>query len=106
MSNAPVRKLNSAAAPGLQIAIWRNEDGNYSFTVQKQFKPKDSKEWKETKNLFPSDMAALSLLSAKAVSVVETLKEQDRAAKQGQGTTKPPPRAESNTDFADDDIPF
>lgn len=44
---------------GLDVAAWPTNNGGVSFTIRKSYKPKDSTEYKETKTLFPNDVAAL-----------------------------------------------
>jgi hypothetical protein len=44
---------------GLDVAAWPTNNGGVSFTIRKSYKPKDSNEYKETKTLFPNDVAAL-----------------------------------------------
>jgi len=44
---------------GLDVAAWPTNNGGVSFTIRKSYKPKDSNEYKETKILFPNDVAAL-----------------------------------------------
>lgn len=43
----------------IDLAAWPTNNGGVSFTIRKSYKPKDSNEYKETKTLFPQDLAIL-----------------------------------------------
>lgn len=46
----------------LDIAAWKNDAGQISFTFRKTYKDKTSGEFKETKYLWPSDLDDLTKL--------------------------------------------
>ena len=53
MANAqPVKKFRVGS---VTAAVWKN-DGNYSVTLQKSFKDRESEEWRNTDTLFHSDV--------------------------------------------------
>ena len=48
----PVKKFRVGS---VTAAVWKN-DGNYSVTLQKSYKEKDSEEWRNTDTLFHGDV--------------------------------------------------
>lgn len=48
----PVKKFRVGS---VTAAVWKN-DGNYSVTIQKSYKVKDTEEWRNTDTLFHSDV--------------------------------------------------
>jgi len=60
------RPLKTWRNKGLDIAAWPTNNGGVSFTIRKSYKPKDSTEYKETKTLFPNDLAILIDLAKQA----------------------------------------
>ena len=53
------RPLQSWKNKGLDVAAWPTKNGGISFTIRKTYKPKDGKEYLETKTYFPNDIAIL-----------------------------------------------
>ena len=51
---------------GVELAIWRNESSEgkeyFTFTIRKQYKDKNSGDWKESKALFFDDLLRLSAI--------------------------------------------
>jgi hypothetical protein len=98
------RPLHTWKNKGIDIAAWPTNNGGVSFTIRKSYKPKDSNEYKETKILFPNDVAAL----------IDLLKQaQDWAHKEFREPipfvdTRPAhPKVEAIIkDMLDEDIPF
>jgi hypothetical protein len=58
------KPLNSWRKGKLDMAAWKNDAGQISFTFRKVYKDKQSGEFKETKYLWPSDIADLAALTA------------------------------------------
>ena len=52
MDNQPVKKFRVGS---VTAAVWKNDD-NYSVTLQKSYREKDSEEWRNTDNLFHGDI--------------------------------------------------
>lgn len=50
--NQPVKKFRVGS---VTAAVWKNDD-NYSVTLQKSYRGKDSEEWKNTDTLFHGDI--------------------------------------------------
>lgn len=50
--STPVKKYRVGS---VTAAVWKN-DGNFSVTLQKSFRSKDSEEWKNTDTLFHGDI--------------------------------------------------
>jgi hypothetical protein len=48
----PVKRFRVGS---ITAAVWKN-DGNFSVTLQKSYKEKDSEEWKNTNTLFHGDV--------------------------------------------------
>lgn len=113
MSNGPMKNLHSAAALGLQLAAWLSDTGNVSFSLSKRFKDKETGEWKDTKYLLPSDLAALVELANRGLLLAADHYDRRREANKQNGTPNSHAEAPRNTsttqaqtNFADDDIPF
>lgn len=68
MSNKPYAVIKSGAAIGLQIVLWKNDRGLHA-NISKRYK-KDG-EYKESKYLFASDLAALAVLAPRALAVMD-----------------------------------
>lgn len=99
---------------GLDVAAWPTNNGGVAFTIRKTFKTKDTGEYKETKNLFPSEIPMLMDLLTQAnewvhrefgepVSVVDTRPAHPTVQKLVGEITKTFPGSKP---VADDDIPF
>ncbi len=52
MSDQPVKKFRVGS---VTAAVWKNEN-NFSVTLQKSYREKDSEEWRNTETLFHSDI--------------------------------------------------
>lgn len=57
------KPLNAWRRGKLDMAAWKNDAGQISFTFRKQYKDKDGS-YKETKYLWPSDIEDLANLTA------------------------------------------
>jgi hypothetical protein len=75
VSNQPIRKMKSGAAPGLEIAIWEQSTTfglSYSVKVSKNYK--DSKgDWKNTDYFNQRDLPGLMYLLQGALLECEKL---------------------------------
>lgn len=95
--------VTSYKEKGLQVAVWENRTGGYSYTISKRYKDKQSGEWKDSKYLYKEDMEALTLLIQSALSYAHDRAEhQHEGIPSGQGKQGPSPV----TEFDMDDIPF
>lgn len=97
----PAASLKTAAAPGLQVAIWENERG-FSVTIGKRFKTKDGT-WSDASSFFASDLPALSALCSRALTVIDKLEANKRGSEPVESKPQPAP---VQTGFKDDDVPF
>lgn len=52
MSDQPVKKFRVGS---VTAAVWKNND-NYSVTLQKSYREKETEEWRNTDNLFGGDI--------------------------------------------------
>lgn len=98
MSNKPAQSWNMG---GVQIAMWVNDKGA-SFTLQKRYKDQASGEWKESKYLYASDLAALAALIPSAVGASLNVKRGQSA----QVGVSEPVAQDVPSAIDDDDIPF
>lgn len=110
MSNGPERTFHSAASLGLQLAAWRNDKGNLSFSLSKRYKDKESGEWKDTKYLQGSDLGGLLELANRALVYAAAQYDLRRAQKEDPQPAAPKRVASGapspKAGFDDDDIPF
>ena len=67
--NPPIKKFRLRR---VELAVWakKNEDGytNYSVSVQKSFRDKDSGEYISSHSFFPEELAIVSVLAQQAVA--------------------------------------
>ena len=98
------RPLKTWRNKGLDIAAWATNNGGVSFTIRKSYKPKDSTEYKETKTLFPNDLAVLVDLAKQAMDWAHT----EFGTPVSFVDTRPvdPSIAALVKDIVEDDIPF
>jgi hypothetical protein len=120
VSNRPLQSFRSGVAPGVTVNVWPGkESGQYTFSIAKRYKT-TAGEWKDTGTLFHGDVAAVSLLAARAIAWADA----DRARNyKGQGGGGAPPQqteafstessgggtpaiASPEITIDDDDIPF
>lgn len=55
MSDGVTQPVKKFRVGSVTAAVWKN-DGNYSVTLQKSYKTRDTEEWKNTDTLFHSDI--------------------------------------------------
>lgn len=63
--NKPVQNFRDK---GLDVAVWENRNGGYSFTFRKTYKNKESNQYVETKYLYKDEVEKLVELLQQAVS--------------------------------------
>lgn len=105
MSNAPIKKF-SLFGSGVELAVWANDKGGVSITMQKRYKDKTG-EWKETKYLNPADVAVLSALAAECGAYLQNVGRAvspETSGAQRELVSALPANAQQAPD--DDDIPF
>jgi hypothetical protein len=96
--------VTSYKEKGLQVAVWENRTGGYSYTISKRYKDKQTGEWKDSKYLYKEDMEALTLLIQSALSYAHDRAEhQHEGIPSGQGKAGPSAAYEIDDD---DLIPF
>ena len=63
--NKPVQNFRDK---GLDVAVWENRNGGYSFTFRKTYKNKQSGEYVETKYIYKEEAEKLIELLQQAIS--------------------------------------
>lgn len=95
------KPLNKFRIKGISITVWPSKNGGYQCKVVKEYKAKDSTEWKKTDTFFPEELDNLEKICADARRWIHE-----------QGTQTPHEIAKADgymppSSFAEeDDIPF
>ena len=98
--NKPVQSFRDK---GLDVAVWENRNGGYSFTFRKTYKNKESGQYVETKYLYKDDAERLIELLKQAVSYASNRAEHD-VEHMASGGFNGQPKKQADVDM--DDIPF
>ncbi len=98
--NKPVQSFRDK---GLDVAVWENRNGGYSFTFRKTYKNKESGQYVETKYLYKEDAERLIELLKQAVSYASNRAEHD-VEHMASGGFNGQPKKQADVDM--DDIPF
>lgn len=94
----PIAVFKTGLSSGLQIAAWgSSQGGNTSFTITKRYKDKGTGEWKESKSLFVSDLAALAHLAPAAIQFADDLYQKEKGERGSEPVSAP---------INQDEIPF
>jgi hypothetical protein len=87
---------------GIQISAWETNNGGINYKIVKEYKPKDSPDWKATNSFFPEERTELLRMLLETVEW-EKNRQEEPAAREivTQGNSERVADA-----FNDDDIPF
>lgn len=72
--NKPVQNFRDK---GLDVAVWENRNGGYSFTFRKTYKNKETQQYVETKYLYKEEVEKLIELLQQAVKYASNRAEHD-----------------------------
>ncbi len=98
MNNKPLNKFRDKS---ISITIWPGKTSGYQCKVLKEYKAKDSSEWKRTDSYFPDELERLEKLCADARrGIHEHSKDMEHSEAKANAYQPPAPT------FNDDDIPW
>lgn len=103
LGNVMNKPVQSFRDKGLDVAVWENRNGGYSFTFRKTYKNKESGQYVETKYLYKDDAERLIELLKQAVSYASNRAEHD-VEHMASGGFNGQPKKSADIDM--DDIPF
>jgi hypothetical protein len=103
LGNVMTKPVQSFRDKGLDVAVWENRNGGYSFTFRKTYKNKESGQYVETKYLYKDDAERLIELLKQAVSYASNRAEHD-VEHMASGGFNGQPKKQADVDM--DDIPF
>lgn len=63
--NKPARSFKHK---GINVAVWRRDDGSESYSISKQYKDKNTGEWKDSRYWFKEEVIQLMNMLQEAVS--------------------------------------
>jgi hypothetical protein len=100
--NKPVQNFRDK---GLDVAVWENRNGGYSFTFRKTYKNKQSGEYVETKYIYKEEAEKLIELLQQAISYASNraAHNEEHVASGGFSGQK---SAAKHEDINIDDLPF
>ena len=100
-------KAPSRGTIGIFVNIKESEKGQYAqFKISKQYKPKDSDEWKESNIYFLDDLLALRAEIDRAVMYAANEIRPPRDMGNGEAKSAPAPKQQAEATYDADDIPF
>jgi hypothetical protein len=103
LGNVMNKPVQSFRDKGLDVAVWENRNGGYSFTFRKTYKNKESGQYVETKYFYKDDAERLIELLKQAVSYASNRAEHD-VEHMASGGFNGQPKKQADVDM--DDIPF
>ena len=100
--NKPVQNFRDK---GLDVAVWENRNGGYSFTFRKTYKNKETQQYVETKYLYKEECEKLIELLQEAVKYASNRAEHN-VEHMASGGLSGQKSAAKHEDIDDLDIPF
>lgn len=101
-----MKPVTTIKEKGLQVAVWANRNGGYTYSISKRYKDKQSGEWKESKSLFKEEAEALIKLLQEALRYgTEREMHEFEGIPSGQGKPAAPVKYELTQEEVDD-LPF
>lgn len=99
------KPLNKFRTKGISITIWPSKNGGYQCNVIKEYKAKDSPDWKKTNTFFPEELDSLEKMCADARRWIHEQGTQAEISPHeiSKSNGYQPPQKEM---FGDDDIDF
>jgi hypothetical protein len=105
LGNVMTKPVQSFRDKGLDVAVWENRNGGYSFTFRKTYKNKESGQYVETKYFYKEDAERLIELLKQAVSYASNRADHD-VEHMASGGFNGQPKKQADVDDDIDNIPF
>lgn len=101
--NKPVQNFRDK---GLDVAVWENRNGGYSFTFRKTYKNKETQQYVETKYFYKEECEKLIELLQEAVKYASGRAEHDVDHMASGGYNSEKKAAAKHEEIDMDDLPF